>query len=193
LLKFNGLEATSRAWLPLSVDMQRDTRLTAVRLRRDLALTTLSATRDSSIIFRLLVADDIEDEEDEIYKQHSRRARLISRSFEIEHWSEDMSIKQIRFRTGDIKQIAQFTKWPNGCMTTDGRVRTQRRRYTFYPVEGIAIVLARPRPVGRWRDMEELFFRSASACCEILYFTISIFFSTFSPLVRRSFVKLSRR
>jgi hypothetical protein len=141
LLKLNGLEATSRAWIPFSVDMQRDNLLKAVRLRRDLAPTTLSATRDSSIIFCFLVVDDIEDEEDEIYKQHSRRARLISRPFEIEHWFEDMSIKQFRFRTGDIKQVAQFTKWPNWRMTTDGRVRTQRRRYTFYPVEGIVLRL----------------------------------------------------
>jgi hypothetical protein len=173
--------------------MQRVTRLTAVRLRRDLVLTTITATRDSSTIFCLLVVDNVEDEEDKIYKQHSRRARLISRSIEMEHWSEGMSIKQYRFSTGDIKQIVQSTKWPNGCMNTDGRVRTQRRRYSFYPVEGISIVLARLSAVGLWRDMEELFFRSADACCEVLYFTIRIVFSQFYPLVRRSFVKLSRR
>jgi hypothetical protein len=44
-------------------------------------------------------------------------------------------------------------------MTADARVRTQRKRYTFYPEEGLRIVLARLSTVGRWREMEQIFFK----------------------------------
>jgi hypothetical protein len=62
-------------------------------------------------------------------------------------------------------------------MTVDARVRTQRTRHIFDPEEGLFIVLARLSTVGRWREMEQVFFRSAGVCCEIFYFVVSIFFA----------------
>jgi hypothetical protein len=63
-------------------------------------------------------------------------------------------------------------------------MRTQRRRYVFEPEEGLCIVLARLSTVRRWREMEQVFYRSGGAFCEKFYFVISIFFSQFSLLLR---------
>jgi hypothetical protein len=57
-------------------------------------------------------------------------------------------------------------------MTADARVCTQRKRYIFDPEEGLRIVLARLSTVGRWREVEQVFFRSAGACYEIVYFVV---------------------
>jgi hypothetical protein len=42
-------------------------------------------------------------------------------------------------------------------MTVDARARTQLKRYMFDPGEGLCIVLARLRTVGRWREMEQVY------------------------------------
>jgi hypothetical protein len=163
--------------------MQRESRLSAVRKRRDRALSTLLACRQSSTALRLLIVNDAEDEEEELRKLLTRRSRLMMRSFNLQEWSQDGSVRNFRFRSADISQITKLLTWPVECMTADARVRTQRKRYTFDPEEGLCIVLARLSTVGRWREMEQILFRSAGACCEIFYFVVSIFFAQFSPLV----------
>jgi hypothetical protein len=60
--------------------MQRETRLSAIRKRRDLALSTLLACRQASTAIRVLVVDDVEDEEEEVMKQLTRRSRSNSSS-----------------------------------------------------------------------------------------------------------------
>jgi hypothetical protein len=91
-------------------------------------------------------------------------------------------VRNFRFRSPDISQITKLLTWPVECMAVDARVRTRRKRYVFDPQERLCIVLARLSTVGRWREMEQVLFRSAGACCEIIYFVVSIFFAKFSPL-----------
>jgi hypothetical protein len=166
--------------------MQREARLSTVRERRDRALSTLLACRQSSTALRVLLIDNAEDDDEELRKQLARRLRLMMSSFNLEDWSQDGSVRMFRFRSADISQISKLLIWPEECMTEDSRLRTQRKRYIFDPDEGLCIVLARLSTVGRWRDMEQVFFRSAGACCEIFYFVVSIFFSQFSPCVSYS-------
>jgi hypothetical protein len=64
--------------------MQRETRLSAIRKRPDLVLSTLVAYRQSSTAIRVLLVDDIEDEEKELMQQLTRRSRLMSRSFSLQ-------------------------------------------------------------------------------------------------------------
>jgi hypothetical protein len=149
-----------------SVAMQRESRLSAVRKRRDRALSTLLACRQSSTALRVLLVNCAEDEEEELRKLPSRRSRLRMRPFNLQEWSQDGSVRNFRFRSADTSQITKLLAWPVECMTVDARVRTQRKRYIFDPQEGLCIVLARPSTVGRWREMEEVFFRGAGACCE---------------------------
>jgi hypothetical protein len=61
--------------------MQRESRLSVVRKRRDRALSTLLACRLSSTALRVLLVKDAEDEEEELRKLLTRRSRLILRSF----------------------------------------------------------------------------------------------------------------
>jgi hypothetical protein len=57
-----------------SVAMQRESRLYAARKRRDRALSTLLACRQSSTALRVLLVNDAEDEEEELTKLLSRRS-----------------------------------------------------------------------------------------------------------------------
>jgi hypothetical protein len=91
-------------------------------------------------------------------------------------------VRNFRFRSADVSQITKLLTWPVECMTADARVRTQRKRYTFDPEEGLRIVLARLSTVGRWREMEQVCFRGAGTGCEIVYFVVSMFFAQFAPL-----------
>jgi hypothetical protein len=163
--------------------MQRESRLSAMRKRRDRALSTLLACRQSSTALRVLLVNDAEDEEEELRKLLTRRSRLMMRSFNLLEWCQDWSVRNFRFRSADVSQISKLLTWPVECMTVDARARTQRKRYIFDPEEALCIVLARLSTAGRWREMEQVFFRSAGACCEIFYFVVSIFFAQFSPLV----------
>jgi hypothetical protein len=144
--------------------MQREARLSTVRERRDRALSTLLACRKSSTALRVLLVDDAEEDEEELRKQLARRLRLMMSSFNLEDWSQDESVRKFRFRSADISQISKLLIWPEEFMTEDSRLRTQRKRYIFDPDEGLCIVLPRLSTVGRWRDMEQVFFRSAGAC-----------------------------
>jgi hypothetical protein len=135
-----------------SFAMQRESRLSEVRKRRDRALSTLLACRQSSTALRVLLVYDAEDEEVELRKLLTRRLRLMLSSFSHQEWSQDGSVRKFRFRSADISQITKLLTWPVECMTVDARVRTQRRRYIFHP-EG-CIVLARLSTVGRRREME---------------------------------------
>jgi hypothetical protein len=153
--------------------MQRESRLSAVRKRRDRALPTLLACRQSSTALRVLLVNDAEDEEEKLRKLLTRRSRLMMRSFNLQEWSQDGSERKFRFRSADISQITKLLTWPVECMT-DISVRAQRMRYIFDPEEGLCTVLARLSTVGRWREMEQVLFRSAGACCEIFYIVESI-------------------
>jgi hypothetical protein len=62
--------------------MQRETLLSAVRKRRDLAMSTLFACRQSSTALRMLLVNDAEDEE-VLRKQQTRRSRLMVSSFNL--------------------------------------------------------------------------------------------------------------
>jgi hypothetical protein len=166
-----------------SVAMRRESRLSAVRKRRDRALPTLLACRQSSTALRVLFVNDAEDEEEKLRKLLTRRSRLMTRSFNLQEWSQDGSERKFRFRSADISQITKLLTWPVECMTVDIRVRTQHMRYIFDPEEGLRTAVARLSSVGRWREMERVLFRSAGACCEIFYFVESIFFTQLSPLV----------
>jgi hypothetical protein len=63
-----------------SVAKQRESRLSAVRKRRDRALSTLLACRQSSTALRGLLVNDVEYEEEELRKLLTRRSRLMMRS-----------------------------------------------------------------------------------------------------------------
>jgi hypothetical protein len=119
----------------------------------------------------VLLVNDAEDEE-ELRKLLTRRSRLMVCSFNLQEWSQDGSLRKFRFRSADISEITKLLTWPVECMTVDARVRTQRKRYIFDPEVGPCIVLARLSNVGRWREMEPVFFRSTGACCEIFYFVV---------------------
>jgi hypothetical protein len=71
-----------------SVAIQREARLSAVRKRRDRALSTILACRQSSTALRLLLINNAEDEE-ELTKLLTRRSRLMMRSFNLQEWSQD--------------------------------------------------------------------------------------------------------
>jgi hypothetical protein len=71
-----------------SFAIQREARLSAVRKRRDRALSTILACRQSSTALRLLLVNDAEDEE-ELTKLLTRRSRLMIRSFNLQEWSQD--------------------------------------------------------------------------------------------------------
>jgi hypothetical protein len=89
-------------------------------------------------------------------------------------------VRKFRFRSADISQMTKLLTWPVECLTVAARVHTQRKRYMFDPEGGVCIVLARLSTAGRWPEMEQMFFASAGACCEIFYFVVSIVFSQFS-------------
>jgi hypothetical protein len=163
--------------------MQCESRLSALRKWRDRALSTHLACRQSSTALRVFLVNDAEDEEEELRKLLSRHSHLMMRSFNLQEWSQDGSVRNFRFRSANISQITKLLTWPVECMTVDARVRTQRKRYIFYPEEGLYIVLACMSTVGRWREMEQVFFRGTGACCEIVFFVVSIFFAQVSPLV----------
>jgi hypothetical protein len=163
--------------------MQREARLSTLRERRDRAFSTLLACRQSSTALRVLLVDDTEDDEDELRKQLARRLRLIMSSFNLEDWSQDGSVRKFRYLSADISQILKLMIWPEECMTEDPAwVRSVGATYLIRK-KGLCIVLARLSTVGRWRDMEQVVFRRAGACCEIVRFVVSIFFSQFSPCV----------
>jgi hypothetical protein len=128
--------------------MQREARLSAVRKRRDRALSTLLACRQSSTALRVLLVNDAEDEE-ELRKQLTRRSRLMMRSLNLQEWSQDGSLRNFRFRSPDISQITKLLTRRAECMTVDARVRTQRKHYMFHPEKGLCIVLAHLSNVGR--------------------------------------------
>jgi hypothetical protein len=101
--------------------MQRESRLSAVRKRRDRALSTLLACRQSSTPLRLLIVNDAEDEEEELRKLLTRRSRLMMRSFNLQEWSQDGSVRNFRFRSADISQITKLLTWPVECVTARTR------------------------------------------------------------------------
>jgi hypothetical protein len=84
----------------------------------------------------------------------TRRSRLMMRSFNLQEWSQDGSVRAFRFPSADVSQITKLLSWPVECMTVDARVRTQRKRYIFDSQEGLCIVLACLSTVRRWREME---------------------------------------
>jgi hypothetical protein len=106
----------------------------------------------------VVLVNDAENEEEKLRKLLTRRSRLMMRSFNLQEWSQDGSVRKFGFRSADISQITKLLAWPVECMTVDLRVRTQRKRYIFDPEEGLCIVLARLSTVGRWREMEQVFF-----------------------------------
>jgi hypothetical protein len=112
--------------------MQREARLSTVRERRDLTLSTLLACRQSSTALRVLLADDAEDDEEELRKQLSRRLRLMISSCNLEDGYQDGSVRKFRFRSADISQISKLLIWPEECMTEDSRLLTQRKRYILF-------------------------------------------------------------
>jgi hypothetical protein len=139
-----------------SFAMQRESRLSAVQKRRDRALSTLLACRQSSTALPVLLVYDAEEEEVELRRLLTRRLRLMLSSFNHQEWSQDGSVRKFRFRSADISQITKLLTWPVECMTVDARVRTQSKRYIFH-LEG-CIVLARLSTVGRRREMEQVLF-----------------------------------
>jgi hypothetical protein len=72
--------------------MQRESRLSAVRKRRDRALSTLLACRQSSTEVRVLLVNGAENEEEELRKLLTGRWRLMMRWFNVEEWSQDGSV-----------------------------------------------------------------------------------------------------
>jgi hypothetical protein len=92
--------------------MQHESLLSAVRKRRDRALSTLLACRQSSTALRVLLVNDAEDEEEELRKLLSRLSRLMIRSFNLQEWSQDGSVRNFRFRSADISQITTLMTWP---------------------------------------------------------------------------------
>jgi hypothetical protein len=161
--------------------MQREDCLSVVRKSRDRTLSTLLAYRQSSTALRVLLVNDAEGKE--LRKKLIRRSRLMMRSFNLQQWSQDGSVRTFRFRSADISQITTLLTWPVECPTVDARVRTQRKRYIFDPEEGLCVVLALLSTVEGWREMEQVCFRSACVCWEIFSSVVCIFFSQFSPLV----------
>jgi hypothetical protein len=96
--------ATWEAHHVWSVAMQRESRLSAVRKRRDRALSTLLACRQSSTALRVLLVNDAEDEDEELGKLLTRSSRLMMRSTFRSGWSQDGSVRNFRFRSADISQ-----------------------------------------------------------------------------------------
>jgi hypothetical protein len=90
------------------VAMQRESRLSGVRKRRDRALSTLLACRQSSTALPVLLVNDAEHEEEKLRKLLTRRSRLMMRSFNIQEWSQDGSVRKFRFCSADISQITRF-------------------------------------------------------------------------------------
>jgi hypothetical protein len=135
---------TCEAHYVYSVDMQRESRLSAVRKRRDRALSTLLACRQSSTALRVSLVNDAEDEDQESRKLLTRRSRLMMRSFNLQEWSQDGSVRKFRFRSADISQITKLLTWPVECMMVDSRVRTPRKCYIFDPEEGAVYRLGTP-------------------------------------------------
>jgi hypothetical protein len=103
------------------------------------------------------LVNDAEDEDQESRKLLTRRSRLMMRSFNLQEWSQDGSVRKFRFRSAAISQITKLLTWPVECMIVDSRVRTPRKCYIFDPEEWLCIVLARLSTVGRWREMEQVF------------------------------------
>jgi hypothetical protein len=87
-----------------SVAIQRVSRLSAVRKRRDRALSTILACRQSSTALRVLLVNDAEDEEEELRKLLTRRSHLMMRSFNLQEWTQDGSVRLFRFLFADISQ-----------------------------------------------------------------------------------------
>jgi hypothetical protein len=64
--------------------MQRETRLSAIRKRRDRALSTIFACRQASTAILVLLVNDVEDEEAKLRRPFTRRSHLMSRSFKLQ-------------------------------------------------------------------------------------------------------------
>jgi hypothetical protein len=91
-----------------SVAMHLGSRLSAVRKRRDRALSTLLACRQSSTALRVLLVNDADDEEVKLRKLLTRHSRLMMRLFNLQEWSQDGSVRKFRFRSADISQITKL-------------------------------------------------------------------------------------
>jgi hypothetical protein len=100
-----------------SVAMQREFRLSAVRKRRDRALSTLLACRQSSTVLRVLLVNNAEYEDEKLRKLLTRRSHLMMRSFNLQEWSQDGSVRKFRFRSADISQKTKLLTLPVECVT----------------------------------------------------------------------------
>jgi hypothetical protein len=68
----------------------------------------------------VLHVNDAEDEE-ELGEPLTRRSRLMMRSFNLQEWSQDGSVRNFSFRSADVSQITKLLTWPVEFMTVDAR------------------------------------------------------------------------
>ena len=115
---------------------------------------------------------------DEVAKNFAlsqERARLIRvSSFNLNYWTDEMALRDFRFKKTDIALLCDVLSWPQD------RVRTIRSRYKFDPLEAKALLLHRLATTGRIKKAEMIFETTQSALSEI-------FMSLWSTLNLRSF------
>ncbi len=87
------------------VAMQGETAVGAVQQRRDAAAALLMRSSYTSLGIRLMLAEDVQDEEYELLYMTSRRSRLMSSIFSLNDIGEAGSVWLFRSRREDIHTL----------------------------------------------------------------------------------------
>lgn len=113
--------------------------------------------------------------------QVERHLGILAHTFQLDDMSDESAVKTFRFQKSDIVDIGKLTPWEE---SETGRLQTLQRRYKIVPVEVLCIllrILSKPRTLN---EAERDFGRHQSALLAIFYHTLTLFYYTFSELIR---------
>lgn len=109
-------------------------------------------------------------------QQIEMRSRIIKTcTFNINNYSEFMSLHDFRFKVTDLPKIADLLHLPNSV--------TKRRRYRCDSITSCCIVLKRLSSPSNWKDLETTFGMASPMLSEIFWETIEMFTATHGHLV----------
>ncbi len=126
----------------LKIELKEETAVGAVQQRRDAAAAVMRSSY-TSLGIRLMLAEDVQDEEDELLCMASRRSRLMSSIFSLTDIGEAVAVRLFRFRREDIHTLVDLVVWPSALCSADGSLVSACRRHVFTKEEALCVLLGR--------------------------------------------------